>query len=325
MAGPGGLEAAQALAAWALRFHGAAGAERRELCCTGLAWRSVTSPLPLLNPALPPCPAAFLEVTLWCGKGRTGVGAMLAALPGARVVALTAGGRLAAGDLRHLPALQQLRCTLRGAASALAELPRLERLVLTVPAAGLAGTPPSLPSLTRLTLRGAFARPQLGTLLHAQRHQLRELWLEGLTDVMAVPPEVAGMERLTSVAIIGWAVFMQAGWSPLLAHSSRLRALQLNDCSLPAVPAAIGELTALTRLCLAGNDRLTAGGCAPLARLTRLRQLSLAGTAMRRAPVVLVALPALERLALPRGAAAITVGGFSLPACLPQLTVTWEL
>ncbi len=178
------------------------------------------------------------------------------------------GSRLAAG-WQHLQPLAQLQhLVLSGTdhlPASLGQLTQLQHLVLS----GTAHLPASLGQLTQLqhlVLRGAADLPaSLGQLT-----QLTHLELERCSNVPAVSHQLSALHRLQS--------------------------LQLSECGLAEVPAAVSGLTALTALCLQHN-RL-AGGFDHLRPLVQLRQLHLQANDLDEVPAAISALTALQHLSL---------------------------
>lgn len=119
-----------------------------------------------------------------------------------------------------------------------------------------------------------------------------------------LPAVLSELTALTALAVGGNPIgYWDTGTSSLqyLQPLARLADLDLHNCSLRELPAALAQLTALTRLDLAANQRLTGGtaaGWQHLRPLRQLRELSAACCGLQQLPPDFSALTALTRLSL---------------------------
>eukprot|EP00887_Chlorella_sp_A99_P007292 scaffold2.g7292.t1 len=184
-------------------------------------------------------------------------------------------------------AASQLLGALRGSAS----LQRLGvRSSADFPGCGRAALP-ALPALCTLAWDvGCEGIDGLGALtaLTAMR-----IGSPGSYSVRQLEPALAQLAgSLRSLEVLSGQELEPGGLAPL-ARLTGLRALVLS-CRLRALPADVGALTGLARLCLThnrlGGGGAGGGGLSALAALARLRELALARNGLARLPAAVAAL-----------------------------------
>lgn len=188
-------------------------------------------------------------------------------------------------QLRHLTIFD---CQLAAIPAALSSCTQLASLNLDGSrlAAGWQHLQP-LAQLQHLVLSGTDHLPaSLGQLT-----QLQHLVLSGAADL---PASLGQLTQLTHLEL------ERCSNVPAVSHQlsalHRLQSLQLSECGLAEVPAAVSGLTALTALCLQHNQ--LAGGFDHLRPLVQLRQLQLQANDLDEVPAAISALTALQELCL---------------------------
>lgn len=250
-------------------------------------------------PCLPHALLAALIAYSLAGRAQQ-VQADLAALPAGRVVAIrhwTLEQWAAAAVLARLTALTQLQLSHQAQLSRGSQLehilqPLVQLRELCITDCRLPAVPAALSCCTQLVHLDLSSNLLAGGWQHLQ--PLAQLQRLDVCDTAHLPASLQQLTQLTRLDLARCGNVPAV--SPHLAALRLLQALNLTQCGLTAVPAAVSALTALTSLYL-GHNRL-AGGFDHLRPLTRLQLLCMHANGLEEVPAAVAALTALTALTL---------------------------